>query len=324
MPVRAIGDMAIFYGDKENRGMYDNGVWMHLLDIPWITRIEEAGLYKTVIRTLWLDSIGWSKEIKQKYPETTLIGLVYHPLSTHISRLSAIQQHAFIDDLEYLDGIMTLTEEEREWYSIAIPSKPVERVGLPFPVEVYEQKYGDLRNQEKEFIGLGVGAADNDRNFISNLMAFRYLQLNNPDLVGVFLSVPEQLMPYCTYWAGRLDNVFIHEREDMPQFYEVLSRCEFVINLADRNTPGRIQGEAAFFEIPVIGSDRLELQKELFPTLAVKPYELEGVVANAEFLLNNPEKAKEIGAKARKLLNRYDYKHSKQRFNKLLERMASD
>lgn len=325
MAVKAIGEMAIFYGDKPNNGQYDNGVWMHLLDIPWLTRLEEAGLYKTVIRTLWLESTfsGWSKEIKTRFPHVTLIGLSDHPLSTHVSRLPANQQHAFISDIEYLDGIMALTEEERQWYQTVVPSKPVERVGLPFPVESYETKYGHLRSNEKEFIGLGVGAADNDRNFVSNLMAFRRLQMSNPNLVGVFLSIPHQLIPYCTYWAEKVNNVFIHEREDMPEFYEVLSRCKFVINLADRNTPGRIQGEAAFFNVPVIGSDRLELQGELFPQLTVKPYELEDAVKSGQRLLDDPKFYKQVTEYAhRKLVQHYDYKPSKERFDRLVKKIG--
>lgn len=324
MAVKAIGDMAIFYGDKQNNGQYDNGVWMDLLDIPFISKIEEAGLYKTVIRTLWLESTGWSREIKKRYPHVTLIGLSDHPLSTHISRLPANQQHAYISDLEYLDGIMALTDEERQWYSITVPSKPVERVGLPFPFESYEAKYGHLRKNEKEFIGLGVGASDNDRNFVSNLMAFRYLQLHNPNLVGVFLSIPDQLLPYCTYWADQLDNVYIHEREDMPEFYEVLSRCKFVINLADRNTPGRIVGEAAFFEIPVIGSDRLELQRELYPGLEVRPYEIENVVKKAQMLLDDPEIGRELASMAHTALVTDNYENSLKKFNRLLERIKGE
>lgn len=325
MAVKAIGDMAIFYGDKQNNGQYDNGIWMDILDIPYIERIEEAGLYKTVIRTLWLEAIGWSKEIKSRYPQVKLLGLVDHPLSTHVSRLPANQQHAFLSDLEYLDGIMTLTEEERQWYSVAVPSVPVERVGLPFPVQQYEELYGSFRNNEKRFIGLGVGAADNDRNFVSNLMAFRNLQLKRPDVVGVFLSIPQQLLPYCTYWADKIPNVYIHEREDMAGFYDVLSQCQFVINLADRNTPGRIQGEGAFFEVPVIGSNRFELQNELFPSLAVTPYSIEEAVTLSEQLLDNPVEAHDIATVARKYLEEnYNYEVSKERFNKLLGRIRGD
>jgi glycosyltransferase involved in cell wall biosynthesis len=311
----------MFYGDKPNYGSYDNGVWQDILDIPYLAKIEEAGLYKTIIRTLWLESTGWSKEIKNRFPQVRLIGLSDHPLSTHISRLPANQQHAYISDLEYLDGIMALTEEERQWYSVTVPSKPVEYVGLPFPTEVYETKYGHLRNSEKEFIGLGVGAADNDRNFVSNLMAFRKLQLQNPDIVGVFLSVPKQLLPYCVYWADRIDNVFIQEREDMPEFYETLSRCKFVINLADRNTPGRIQGEAAFFEVPVVGSDRLELQNILYPSLRTSPFALEAVVNAGQFLLDNPDEGIRLGKVAHKKLEKFNYKRSKERFNNLLQRI---
>jgi hypothetical protein len=155
-------------------------------------------------------------------------------------------------------------------------------------------------------------------------MAFRYLQLKNPDIVGVFLSVPKQLLPYCVYWADRLDNVFIQEREDMPEFYEALSRCKFVINLADRNTPGRIQGEGAFFEVPVIGSDRLELQNILFPTLKASPFALKEVVDAGQYLLDNPQAGIELAKAARKKLERFNYAKSKDRFNNLVKRIEAN
>jgi glycosyltransferase involved in cell wall biosynthesis len=325
MAEKAIGELAIFYGDKLNSGMYDNGVWMDLLDIPWITKLEEASLYKTVIHTMWLEATGWHKEIRNRYPHVKLIGLSDHPLSTHISRLPAGKQHAYLQDLQYLDGIMALTEEERQWYQVAVPSIPVERVGLPFPTENYEKLYGKFRSQERDIIGLGVGAADNDRNFVSNVLAFNKLQLSNPDLVGVFLSVPDQLLPYCSFWADRMDNVFIQQRNGMDDFYEMLSRCKFVISLADRNTPGRIQGEAAFFDIPVIGSDRAELQRELFPSFAVSPYAIEQVVDHGQWILDNPEAAKELASEGHyRLVTEYNYEQSRARFNNLLARIGGE
>lgn len=323
MATRAIGEMAIFYGDKQNSGQYDNGVWMDLLDIPWITKIEEASLYKTVIRTLWLEAIGWGREIRNRYPHIRQIGLVDHPLSAHISRMSADRQFAFVSDLQYLDGIMALTEEERQWYSTAVPSKPVECVGLPFPFESYEKKYGHLRDSEKDVIGLGVGASDNDRNFVSNIMAFQKLQLKYPDLKGVFLSIPSQLVPYCAYWADRVDNLFIHQREDMPQYYEMLSRCKFVISLTDRNTPGRLQGEAAFFKVPVIGSNRLELQERLFPQWSVKPFAIEEVVDYAEQILEMPGIAEGLSNTAYEMLKEYNYENSLKKFKKLISRIET-
>jgi hypothetical protein len=323
MGTRQLQDTAMFYGDKPNHGAYDNGIWQHILGIPYIQRIEEASLYKTVIRTLWIDSTvaGWSRTIRERYPHVTQIGLSDHPLSTHISRLDAMQQHAYLSDLNYLDGLMALTDEERQFYSVALPHIPVERVDLPFPIESYETQYGHLRNSEKRFIGLGVGAADNDRNFVSNLLVFKKLQLNNPSLIGVFLSIPEQLLPYCSYWADRVNNVYIHQRNGMDEMYDILSQCELVISLTDRNTPGRLQGEAAFFGIPTVGSNRLELQEDLWPDLSVKPFDLADATDLAQQLLDNPAWGKELAAKARRRLDSYDYESSKKKFNRLFERI---
>jgi hypothetical protein len=320
------GDLAIYYGDKINDGQYDNGVWMDLLDIPFIQKIEEAKDYVTVIRTLWIDATGWSKEIRQRYPEVVQIGLSDHPLSTHISRLPADRQLAYIQDLQYLDGLMALTSEEESWYKNAVPSIPVIKAGLPFPVEKYETKYGHLRDSKREFIGIGVGAADNDRNFISNLLVFRELRRKNPDLIGLFLSIPHQLMPYCTYMADNFEGVYIHKRETMDSYMEWLSRCKLIISMADRNTPGRIQGEAAFFKIPVVGSNRLELQEELYPDLSFKPFEVEEATEAAQMVLDNYfDQTKIICEYAYdELVQNYDYAPSKKKFEDLLAKIRGD
>lgn len=315
--------IAIYYGDKPNTGQYDNGVWMDLLKIPFIGKIEEAGNYDVIIRTLWLSASGWSKEIRDKFPHVKQIGLSDHPLSTHVSKIAPTEQMQYLSDLEYLDGLMALTEEERQWYQTALPGIPVIKAGLPFPFEAYEKRFGNLRTNERPFIGLGVGAADNDRNFITSFIIFQRLKLEYPDLKGVFLSIPtnilSKVMPYCD--AGK--DIFIQQREDMPEFYDTLSQCKFVINMADRNTPGRIQGEAAFFGVPVIGSNRLELQEELFPELSVSPYEAEKAIALSKLVIEAPEYVDLLKKRAFERLKDYNYERSKRKFNKLLREIEN-
>lgn len=315
--------IAQYFGDKRNTGQYDNGVWQDILGIPFIARIDQAGDYDVVIRTLWLEAIGWSKEIRNRFPHVKQIGLSDHPLSSHISKVSPTQQLAYLSDLEYVDGIMALTEEERQWYQVALPSKPVIKSGLPFPFESYEKAFGHLRVKERPYIGLGVGASDNDRNFITNFIIFQRLKLEYPDLQGVFLSIPtnqlSKVLPYCD--ASK--DIFIQERENMPEFYDILSQCKFVLGMADRNTPGRIQGESAFFGVPVIGSNRLELQNELFPDLSVSPYSAEQALNLARFLIDNPEWEEPILRRAFNNLQKYNYSATRRKFNKLLKDIES-
>lgn len=310
---------AIYYGDKQNSGQYDNGVWMHLLNIPFITRIEEAGPYDGVIRTLWLDAVGWSREIRNRWPSKIQIGLSDHPLSTHISKLHPKQQIAYFSDLENLDGIMALTEEERQFYQIALPSKSVIKAGLPFPFEAYDKLYGKFIGSEKKWVGLGVGAADNDRNFISSAIVFQRLKLEYPDLQGVFLSVPSNMISSVAPYCDLIPDTFIHERNGMGEYYDLLSQCKLVINMADRNTPGRLQGEAAYFEVPVVGSERLELQNELFPKWTTSPYSLEEALDYSRWIIENPGPAQDEAKSAKKKLQVYNYSASKRRFNKLLK-----
>lgn len=317
--------IAQYFGDKPNHDDYDNGVWQRVLDIPYLQYVDEAKDYDVIIRTLWMEATiqGWSKEIRNRYPHIKQIGLSDHPLSTHISKLGANEQLRYLNDLQYLDGIMALTEEERQWYSIAAPSAVVEKVGLPFPFESYEERFSKFKNSEKKYIGLGVGASDNDRNFISSWLVFQRLQLIRPDISGVFLSIPSQLIPYCSQLADNSKNVYIQQRTDMGEFYDILSQCKFVINMADRNTPGRIQGEGAFFGVPVIGSNRLELQEELFPDLSVMPYELEKAMSLAYVLLEDASIGQAYAMKAYEKLQNYNYSRSKRKFNKILKAVQS-
>lgn len=323
MVYRSSVKMCQMFGDKPNKGMYDNGVWQNILNIPYIEDENNLEPYDVIISTQWISAniSGRSKRVKSRWPHKILLGLSDHPLSTHISKLPADQQLRYINDLQYLDGIMALTDEEKQWYSIAVPSKPVIKVGLPFPHESYETKYGHLKGSERKFIGLGVGASDNDRNFISSWLVFQRLRLLYPDIKGVFLSIPDQLISYCSQLADQSDNsVFIQQRQDMGEFYDTLSQCHFVINLADRNTPGRLQGEAAFFGVPVIGSDRLELQKELFPKLTVQPYALVQAFNYAVGLIENDDYYRpEDLTRAYEGLNHYSYRASKRKFNGLLK-----
>src|SRR5512135_141736 len=117
--------IGIYYGDKRNTGEYDNGVWMDILKIPFLQKVDDAANYDVIIRTMWLDAIGWSHEIRKRFPHIIQIGLSDHPLSTHISKMTPDRQAEYLQDLQYVDGIMALTEEERQWYQVAVPSKPV-------------------------------------------------------------------------------------------------------------------------------------------------------------------------------------------------------
>ena len=147
---------------------------------------------------------------------------------------------------------------------------------------------------------------------------FNRLKLEYPDIQGVFLSLLPQQIAQVAYLADKSKDIYLHQRNDMAEFYDILSQCKFVINLADRNTPGRLQAEAAFLGVPVIGSNRLELQNELFPELAVTPYELETAVKLAKVLLENPEQGEILAQKAVKKLQAYNYGRSKRKFMKLL------
>lgn len=94
--------------------------------------------------------------------------------------------------------------------------------------------------------------------------------------------------------------------------------------MADRNTPGRIQGEAAFLQIPVVGSNRLELQSELYPDLAVSPFDVEGAVEAANRILTTDEGEIISSVAYDRLVSRYDYEPSRKKFEDLLAKIRGE
>ena len=95
--------------------------------------------------------------------------------------------------------------------------------------------------------------------------------------------------------------------------------------MADRNTPGRIQGEAAFFKIPVVGSNRLELQNELYPNYASSPFDLEKAVTDCKTLLMDEQLASWVGQSAHDfLVTNYDYAPSKKKFEDFLAKIRGE
>ena len=87
-------------------------------------------------------------------------------------------------------------------------------------------------------------------------------------------------------------------------------------------TPAATTMISAFFNIPVVGSERLELQRELFPETSVSPFALQDAVEKATALLESTEWAAKVGQEAHDaLVTNYDYEKSLERFNLLLSKV---
>lgn len=338
-------------GDKY--GMFDNGVWENVLGIertPNRGPNNPDGLFQAEAFALWLrdrsvDVIIWTlwltacalKRVKAMVPNLKVIALTDHPLNVDLQVGRIFDSGTYISKIEGADAIMVLTPREAAFYGGLFQNTHL--VGLPFPHQSYERyrvnKVNDVPLQEKEIIrvGLGVGGpgwAWFDRNYLTTTLAFRQFkkvmeQQHGVRVEGVWLSFtyPPTGGEMLHKWASAVEGTTIQQRSDMQTYLRTLQSCDMVFSNITRDTPGRLVAECAFFGIPIVGSTTLALQGELFPTLAIDPFDIGTQVESAIELATSgvPES---LIPNARKGLEAYNYESSRAKFREVLKSLGYD
>ena len=196
--------MAHLFGDQDNPGDYDNGVWQHMCQIPRVPlqhnlTDQQIGLWcksnniDVLIVTMWdtyigdcggIKDLGGIEVLKEICPNMKIIGLVDHPLTVDLTtKFGSNYQNmklikSYTDALPLFDAVMVLTAKEYGFYKGFNPN--THYIGLPFPIEGMEKFTTDSIRPEKApadiWVGLSVGgpaACRWDRNYQSTLETFK-------------------------------------------------------------------------------------------------------------------------------------------------------
>lgn len=85
---------------------------------------------------------------------------------------------------------------------------------------------------------------------------------------------------------------------------------------------GRDQIAFAALGIPCIGNFELDIQRELFPALAIEPFDVDRIEQNVEWLLRSPVDYFDIRSRAMDVVKRYSLEHADIQAKALKERMG--
>lgn len=112
--------------------------------------------------------------------------------------------------------------------------------------------------------------------------------------------------------------------DHFPNYAEKVMAQRAMYDPCQYHTYGRNGVEMACFGIPVVGSNRVFSYNKLFPELVCDPYNAKDALDKLDIALNQPERVKEIMAKAYKDVEYFSYDNCRQRwmtaFNESIER----
>lgn len=119
-------------------------------------------------------------------------------------------------------------------------------------------------------------------------------------------------------WAGQM----WEETVPLVKFPDYATKVQMEKVLFDPNschTYGRNGVEFACWNMPVVGSDRVDSYKKLFPDLIAPPFDHKANDKAFDIVFNKPEKVEEILKDAYEKVEYYNYENSKKRFLEALE-----
>lgn len=107
--------------------------------------------------------------------------------------------------------------------------------------------------------------------------------------------------------------------DDFPNYAERIMGERVVYDPNPYHTYGRNGVELACWGTPVVGSNRVFSYQKLFPELCCDPFDFNATMKCFDIVFNQPEKMKEIMAKAYEEVEWFNYENSKKRFLEALD-----
>jgi len=123
-------------------------------------------------------------------------------------------------------------------------------------------------------------------------------------------------------WARCMWDAFIPPLT-YPDFVKEVSKDKLLLELCQYQTYGRTPVDFASLELPIVGSDRVESMRRLFPNMCCNPIDVRKLMNLIKRVLNDEEWLDEQMKYAYNKVDYYNYKNSTKRYKIALE-MAED
>jgi hypothetical protein len=236
--------------------------------------------------------------LRQAFPNKRIIGIQDDSLAEVMLSEAALQR-SYLNAIACLDSYVALNEDMFQWAS-AINSATM-LMQHPFDPMTLGPRISFSHSQSLVCTGIASWNIDFS-NFTTNLLVYDRLRALNDDLrgetIGLFDFQKKQIEPIASAFRGiRLREWFGDD------FLCTISKFGLVLNLTRRVSCSRVAVDCAIAGTPIIGNRSCDLQRILWPELAVDPLDIASAQDLAAKVISSPNFSAKIVADARKRLS---------------------
>lgn len=203
-------------------------------------------------------------KIKEHCPSPFLIAIA-NGCARDMAKFNSQALYAMVQAAQACDMYGTLIDWTIPNYEL-ITTTPVRWIGLPFYPEFFEPHKIEpsKKDSSQPIIGLQNSLCNMRNGLISLLIAgsIKPAKILLPYLEAGWEDVGNRL---------RIDNIDLSPASDWPEFLHRYRQAYFCVHLDTLYTFGRFPLDMAALGIPVIGSNRNQTNKVLWPQLTIDP-----------------------------------------------------
>ncbi len=251
----------------------------------------------------------------KKYAQTKVIVFVEPELERFTSFAPRDLQVKLIELLNIADAVAVQNAEIIPFLKV-FTSKPVEFVGLPFPLKRVPELCPPVQKDQEVHLGSFMGTYLS-RNGLANLAAL--LKIGLPGAVDLQHPAEKKYVEEFSKYLS-LPPIRTFQSTSWDQFMVELNKSILGVHMDFRLTWGRFPIDCAAVGIPCIASPNFYTQKILFPRLCVQYQDIDQAAKLAKELLSSQSFYNEVTAYAKSKLPMFGPEETKQRLLNLLEK----
>lgn len=218
--------------------------------------------------------------------------------------------------LNIVDAVAVLHDESIPLFK-ALTSRPVDLVGLPFPLKRVRELCPPVQKREEIELGSSIRSDfTHNRNGLVNLAALS--EIGMPGVVDIWDPVEMEYVQSIRKSATLPQIKFRHNDLGWDHYITQANYSLLGLHLDYRYTWGRFPIECAAVRMPCVAPPSLFTQKILFPRLCVPYHDIEGAVALVKKLVSDAKFYEEAVSYAQSQLDFFSYEETKKRLFNLI------
>ncbi|WP_245779741.1 hypothetical protein [Desulfoscipio geothermicus] len=275
---------------------------------------DHFSAYDLVMVALREELVEIGLKIK-KLSTTRVVVFLGAEMEAFTSGMPRDKQAKMVELLNIADAVAVLHNESIPFVKL-LTTKPVDLVGLPFPLERVRKICPPVQKREEIELGSIMGAHwQRNRNGLVNVVALAEIGL--PGTVDAWHPVEKEYVASMRAYLP-IPPIRFREAFGWQDYITEANKSLLGLHLDYRNTWGRFPVDCAGVRMPCVAPPTLLTQKILFPGLCVPYYDIDGARNLVHRLVSEPGFYEETVAYAESRLEFFTPERTMERLLNLL------